>query len=88
MLSHNIKKNALGLYEVIGEIKNVGDCTVSSPMVVVTGYDDSGEVVAVGSGFTSISNLAPGEKSPFKIYLSSTAGEIDSYSIIINGECS
>lgn len=53
--------------EVFGEIRNDQDREMRSIRVVATFYDSAGNVLETSAGFPSITTLAPGATSPYKI---------------------
>lgn len=55
------------IYTITGEVFNNNTFPFNSVQVSATLYDDIGQVVGVGSGFTSPSGIQSGLKAPFKI---------------------
>lgn len=55
------------IYTITGEVSNENIFPFNSVQVSATLYDNNGQVVGVGSGFTSPSGIQPGLKAPFKI---------------------
>lgn len=55
------------IYTITGEVSNENTFPFNSVQVSATLYDNNGQVVGVGSGFTSPSGIQPGLKAPFKI---------------------
>jgi hypothetical protein len=55
------------IYTIRGEVSNNNTFPFNSVQVSATLYDNSGQVVGVGSGFTSPSGIQSGLKAPFKI---------------------
>jgi hypothetical protein len=54
-------------FKVTGEIKNDGVNPVQFAKVVVGLYDSAGRLVGVRDGYAAVSDLAPGETSPFSL---------------------
>jgi hypothetical protein len=55
------------IYTITGEVFNNNTFPFNSVQVSATLYDHNGQVVGVGSGFTSPSGIQSGLKAPFKI---------------------
>jgi hypothetical protein len=55
------------IYTITGEVFNNNTFPFNSVQVSATLYDNTGQVVGVGSGFTSPSGIQSGLKAPFKI---------------------
>lgn len=55
------------IYTITGEVFNNNTFPFNSVQVSATLYDNNGQVVGVGSGFTSPSGIQSGLKAPFKI---------------------
>jgi hypothetical protein len=55
------------IYTIRGEVSNNNTFPFNSVQVSATLYDNNGQVVGVGSGFTSPSGIQSGLKAPFKI---------------------
>jgi hypothetical protein len=70
------------IYTITGEVFNNNTFPFNSVQVSTTLYDSNGQVVGVGSGFTSPSGIQPGLKAPFKIDIFGTEimGGIDAIS--------
>lgn len=54
-------------YQVVGEVKNVGDGSAEYVKCVVTWYSDSGEMLGTDYSYTYLDVIAAGERSPFKV---------------------
>lgn len=55
------------IYTITGEVFNNNTFPFNGVQVSATLYDNNGQVVGVGSGFTSPSGIQSGLKAPFKI---------------------
>jgi len=55
------------IYTITGDVFNNNTFPFNSVQVSATLYDNNGQVVGVGSGFTSPSGIQSGLKAPFKI---------------------
>lgn len=66
-----------------GEVENRGSHSAEYVMIILTGYNDEGDVVAAGFTFTTLNTVAPGGLSPFKTYLCDRAAEIKQYSWVV-----
>ena len=55
---------------IVGQVTNLDTSNLAVVQVFCTLYDNSGTVINVGSTFASISLLAPGQVSPFKLGMS------------------
>ncbi len=74
----------LSNYEVVGEVKNVGNVTVSFVNVTATFYDAGGNVIAEPTGSTLIRVLLPGRKAPFDVPLIDfPAEDVQDYSLSV-----
>jgi hypothetical protein len=60
------------IYSIRGEVFNNNTFPFNSVQLSATLYDNSGQVVGVGSGFTSPSGIQSGLKAPFKINIFGT----------------
>lgn len=72
-----------GVYQVIGEVKNVGDTNADFANVTVTFYDSIDQTLDRLSLPIAISILKPGRKSPFQVVLedANKAKKVDHYSL-------
>lgn len=71
-------------YEVVGEVKNVGNVTVSSVNITATFYDAGHNVIAEPTDSTLISVLLPGRKAPFDVPLIDFPAEyVQDYSLSV-----
>jgi hypothetical protein len=70
------------IYTITGEVYNNNTFPFNSVQVSTTLYDSNGQVIGVGSGYTSPSGIQPGLKAPFKIDIFGTEimGGIDAIS--------
>jgi hypothetical protein len=74
-----------GVYNVIGEVQNVGDAPASQINVTVTYYDQAGVPLNTTRGQTYIECLLPGLKAPFRHALShSNVLSVVNYSVSIS----
>jgi hypothetical protein len=55
------------IYTITGEVYNNNTFPFNSVQVSTTLYDSNGQVIGVGSGYTSPSGIQPGLKAPFKV---------------------
>jgi hypothetical protein len=58
-----------GWYRIVGQLKNSGNKTVDSAIVVATFYNATGQVVGVGFAFSDVFPLGAGESSSFAILI-------------------
>lgn len=86
ILSHSSFIDIFGYYDVVGEVKNVGDQPVEWVTVTATFYDSEGQVVGTNSAYTYLEVLLPGRKSPFKIVETESAviEKITNYSLKVS----
>lgn len=67
-MSHHVWQGlAPGEWRVVGLIENQGQSPVSQVQLSVSLLDATGEVIAEESGSALMSNLLPGEASPFSV---------------------
>ncbi len=60
-------KNMWGCPNYVGTVKNVGNTPASNVGVYAALYDSKDKVLDVQSGYAKISDLAPGQSSPFSV---------------------
>lgn len=75
---------SLKVYEVVAEVKNVGEVAVHLVNVTVTFYYSNGEVIANSTGSPLIKILLPGRKAPFHTALlpeQARPEDVDHYSL-------
>ena len=65
-----------GILHVIGEVINESNQTARFVEVVATFYDQNNQVIGTDYTYTALSELSPGQKSPFEISLSGTSAPI------------
>ena len=74
-----------GYFHVVGEIENNTPDAANFVKATGTFYDSNNQVVATDFTYTSPSDLAPGDKAPFEIILTSASiplSQIDNYRVI------
>lgn len=64
--------------EIVGEVENNGTEPVEFVQVTANFYDGNGGIVGTESTYSDPSDLGPGMKAPFKIYLLSGSPTEDS----------
>jgi len=69
--------------EAVGEVENTGGQAARFVMIVITGYNEDGEVVAADFTFTTLDTVSAGGTSPFKAYICDQAREIARYRYIV-----
>jgi hypothetical protein len=79
------------IFTVTGEVFNNNTFPFNSVQVSTTLYDNNGQVVGVGSGFTSPSGIQPGLKAPFKINIFGTeimggVGAVNNFTLQVAGD--
>ena len=79
------------IYTITGEVFNNNTFPFNSVQVSATLYDNKGQVVGVGSGFTSPSGIQSGLKAPFKIDIFGTEIEggieaINNFTVQVAGD--
>lgn len=79
------------IYTITGEVSNENIFPFNSVQVSATLYDNNGQVVGVGSGFTSPSGIQPGLKAPFKIDIFGTeimggVGAVNNFTLQVAGD--
>ena len=65
-----------GILHVIGEVINESNQTARFVKVVATFYDQNNQVIGTDYTYTTLSELSPGQKSPFEISLPGTRAPI------------
>jgi hypothetical protein len=84
ILSHNLFTDSAGYMHVVGEIKNNYPSAATFVKIIGTFYDINDRVVATDFTYTNPSDIAPGDKAPFELILSSASvptSLIDHYSL-------
>ena len=66
---------------MVGELANVGAEDLERVRIIVTFYDDAGEVALVENTYADLSTIAPGQSSPFKIMTIGETVPIASYRV-------
>ena len=87
ILSHSSYIDSVGYLHVVGEVDNNSSKTAKFVEIIGTFYDGNGHVVGTQNAFTDPSDLAPGEKAPFDLVLTSASISIDqikSYRLQLN----
>jgi len=70
-------------YKVSGEIENIGDITCGPVRIVVTLYNNKGQIVGMEeTGMTDVERLNPGETAPFTVEVYAR-GPVAYYRIIV-----
>lgn len=67
IVSYSSYIDSVGYYHIVGEVLNTGSSTLDYVRLDATFYNQSGTVVGTDFTYTSLSNILPGRKSPFKI---------------------
>lgn len=75
-----------GDWTMIGEVANNGDQVASYVQIIVTLYNEAGEVVDVGFTTAERSLMRPDSISPFEIYVGDVHGDPTRYEIVVYGE--
>lgn len=60
--------NSSGDYEIVGEVQNAGATVLGPVRVDFSFYSASNTLLSTDFTYSDVSRLAPGEKSPFKLY--------------------
>jgi hypothetical protein len=84
ILSHNSFTDSAGYMHVVGEIKNNYPSAATFVKIIGTFYDINDRVVATDVTYTNPSDIAPGDKAPFELILTSASvptSLIDHYSL-------
>lgn len=73
-------------YVVTGQVRNTGQHAVEQIRIVVTAYDAEGRVVGIRRGGPETQTLGVGESSPFRVGLSSLAGQVVTHTVQVQGQ--
>lgn len=86
IVSHIGYIDSLGYYNVVGEVHNVGDQTVSYVEIRATFYDTGDAVVGTSFSFSDLTILLPDRKAPFRIMFVDTTQslKVDHYSLNVD----
>lgn len=85
VLSMSSFLDSVGYFHVVGEIENNTPDVAKFVKATGTFYDSNNQVVATDFTYTSPTDLAPGDKAPFEIILSSASvplSQIDHYRVV------
>ena len=79
------------IYTITGEVFNNNTFPFNSVQVSATLYDNTGQVVGVGSDFTSPSGIQAGLKAPFKVDIFGTEimggiDAVDNFTLQVTGD--
>ena len=66
VLSFTDYEDTVGWWHVVGEVRNNSSYPVQFVKIVITIYDDAGNVVGTDFTYTTLDVIAPGGKSPFR----------------------
>lgn len=72
-------------YEVLGEVQNRGNSAAQSVTVVITCYNEDGNVVAVGTGAPEQRVIPAGGSSEFLASIGAVSGEIATCKVQVEG---
>ena len=84
ILSHNSFTDSTGNLHVVGEIKNNYPSTTTFVRIIGTFYDVNNHVVGTQYTYANPSDIASGQKAPFKLILTSASvpiSQIDHYNL-------
>jgi plastocyanin len=86
ILSSSVIRTDFGYTYVIGEVRNDLSAVVESVQILARFYDSNGRLIDTGSASTELSQLRPGEKSPFKLSITdaSLAQRIANYNLTVD----
>lgn len=84
VVQHNEKATEPGYFALVGQIKNSGNEISEYVEVVVTAYDDAGEVIGVGSEAAELDTIEPDVTSPFEVEFEVTE-EVADFKVQIEG---
>jgi hypothetical protein len=75
-----------GEYQIVGEVKNVGDSTAWYVKINATYYDANNAVITTKLAYAELTALPPNRRTPFRIFLydeSLTATNVDHYALSV-----
>jgi hypothetical protein len=81
--------DSIGSLHVVGEVQNNTPNPANFVKVTGTFYSKGNEVVATDFTYTSPRDIAPGDKAPFEIILTSASiplSEIDNYRMVASSQ--
>lgn len=73
--------DSIGYYHLVGEVTNQGTTAANYVQVAAAFYDGSGKIVNTSFSFTRDTNIAPGQTSPFELFVSENSAAIASASV-------
>jgi hypothetical protein len=69
ILSHSAYSGSASLYHIVGELKNTSNTNMGTIKVIATLYDETGQIIGVGSSLTLADVVTPGSITPFDVEL-------------------
>lgn len=85
IVSHTGRVPTFGEYEIIGEIRNIGDKTASFVEVVAILFDAEEKFIGTNFTFASLDKIPPEGTSPFALTILDAAGDVARYELQIEG---
>jgi hypothetical protein len=80
ILSYSHYVDALEILEIVGEIQNIGTSTIERALLTVAVYSTDGLNQGNVTGYAWLSNMAPQQKSPFRLEIKEPADYDDWHS--------
>jgi hypothetical protein len=79
-------ETSIGSINIIGEVRNVSPEIVGTIQIVGSYYDSSGRLIDTSSTYADLSQIRPGEKSPFRLGITdeSVGERMDNYTLSVN----
>lgn len=71
-----------GYHYYVGEVINNTSCVLEFVKVIVTEYDETGNVIGVDSSYTETDRISPGEKSAFEI-MTEMRPNVSTYRLVV-----
>ena len=73
IVSHSLIDSGSGITLIVGEVRNDSPQKIGWVQVSANLYDSAGQLIHLAEGPLQLSELRPGEKGPFGIYINDTA---------------
>jgi hypothetical protein len=87
ILSQNAYTDNIGTVHIVGEVMNQSPATAHFVKVIVTFYNAYNQVIGTDDTYTQPSDLAPGQRAPFDILVTSGSiptNEVRNYALSID----
>lgn len=75
-----------GDFVVMGEVENIGSDNIRYAEAVATIYDSKRQMIAVTSGYLDVTEIEPGNSSPFEVFFEEDISDMAGYTVRITSQ--